>query len=210
MRASGLPIFKIEKEKGREQHEVSLTHTPDIAQIVSDTNQLKALITSLAEKHGMRADFSAKPLAGEPGSGLHIHVHLENAEGKNLFYKDDAEISDLLAYSIGGLLAKMREDMGIFAPTDASRKRFAPGSNAPTTISWGANNRTCAVRLPDKSCDNKHIEHRVAGADADVSAVIDAVLNAMAYGIANEIMPPAQIYGDASLAMYGLPKLIEQ
>ncbi len=204
---AAIDVFKIEKERGREQHEVALCHTSDIKKIVADTNRLKTFVADIAARYGMRADFSAKPLADEPGSGLHIHVHLEDDAGKNLFCKDDQQMSEALSQAIAGLLATMQENMAVFVPTAESGKRFVLGSNAPTRISWGANNRTCAIRLPDKPHDNKHIEHRVAGADADVALVIDAILRGIRCGIEQQLVPPPQIYGDASLAMYGLPKL---
>lgn len=206
VRGAGLALFNTEKERGREQHEVALMPAAP-EQTARDTVRLKEAIGASAERHSMRADFSAKPFVDEPGNGLHIHVHLENAAGKNVFYKDDTHISDELKYALGGLLAWMPSCMPIFSPHENSYARFAPGSTAPTTVSWGANNRTTALRLPDSAHDNKRIEHRVAGADADPHAVIDAILNAVHWGITHKAEPGQQIYGDASLAMYGLPKL---
>jgi glutamine synthetase len=206
--SAGIEVFKIEKERGLEQYEAALSPMRDVSHIINDTDHLKIILTQLAQQHNMRVDFAAKPLENEPGSGLHIHVHIEDLAGKNLYTKLDAEMSAPLSHSIGGLLARMQGDMLIFAPTEASRKRFVAGSNAPMTVSWGANNRTCAVRLPDTGSSYKHIEHRVAGADADAKAVIDAILDAIRFGMENQIPAPEQIYGDASLEMYGLPRLI--
>lgn len=202
-----IAIFSIEKEKGLEQHEISLTPLRDIEKIISDTEQLKVIVSEIAAIHDMRADFSAKPVADEPGSGLHVHVHLEDGAGTNIYTKQGEEMSEALAHSIAGLLANMQKDMAIFAPTQASRARFVAGSNAPLTLSWGANNRTCALRLPDTGTEFRRIEHRVSGADADVGAVVRAVLKGITHGMEHKLMPPPQIYGDASLAMYGLPRL---
>ncbi len=94
--------------------------------------------------------------------------------------------------------------MAIFAPSPESYARFVAGSNAPLTVSWGANNRTTAIRLPDSAHDNKRIEHRVAGADADPEHVIAAILKGLYSGLKNRVDPGPQIYGDASLPMYGL------
>lgn len=206
--ASGISIFNIEKERGRQQHEVSLSASRDVAKVVSDTEQLKNIITEYAAVYEMQASFAAKPAVGEPGNGLHVHVHLEDAAGNNLFWKKEEAMSNVLAQSIAGLLATLRENLPVFIPTEESRKRILAGGNAPTTVSWGANNRSCAIRLPDKAWNQKHIEHRVSGADADVGAVVAAILAGIEYGITNKLMPPPQIYGDASLPMYGLPKLL--
>ena len=208
--ADSISIFNIEKERGREQHEVSLQCSRDVAKIISDTEQLKKIISECAGTHSMQASFAAKPVADEPGNGLHVHVHLEDASGKNLFWKKDDAMSEELSASIAGLLATMAENLAIFVPNEESKKRFVAGSNAPTTVSWGANNRTCAIRLPDKAADNKHIEHRVSGADVDVGAVVAAILAGIEYGIQNKLTPPPQIYGDASLPMYALPRLFPE
>lgn len=205
--ALDISIFKIEKERGFEQHEVALSPA-DAAKAARDCVALTAMIAEVAPAYGMKADFSAKPKADQPGSGLHVHVHLADGKGRNVFFKQDERISDELKFCIGGLLARAREDMPVFAPTADSRKRFVPGSNAPLTVSWGANNRTVAVRLPDSAHDNKRIEHRVAGSDAHPQKVIAAIMMGIYEGLRHKIEPPAQIYGDAALEMYGLPKLV--
>ena len=205
--AVDIPIFNIEKERGHEQHEISICPAKP-EKTIADTLALKEIITQAASKRNMVADFAAKPFADDFGSGLHIHTHLEDENGKNLFHKDDALMSDALYHAIGGLLAKIPKDMPIFAPTEASKARFVAGNNAPTTVSWGANNRTTALRLPDSAKNNKRIEHRVSGADADVQKVMERILAAIDYGLEHKIKPPAQIYGDAGLAMYGLPRLV--
>ncbi len=152
----------------------------------------------------MRADFSAKPKPGEPGSGLHVHIHLENAQG-NVFFKNDETMSDALKFSIGGLLAWLPDCMAVFAPHPESYARFSPGGNAPTTVSWGANNRTVAVRLPDAPHNAKRIEHRVAGADADAGAVLAVLLAAIHDGLSRSLTPGEQMYGDAAHPQYALP-----
>lgn len=204
----GISIFKIEKEKGQEQHEIALMPGSDPIKTALDTQNLKTLVSDLAFAHGMRADFSARPFTDQPGSGLHIHVHLADTQGKNVFYKRDEVMSDALKFSMGGLLARMKQDMPAFAPRAESYARFVAGSNAPLTVSWGANNRTVAIRLPDSEHDNKRIEHRVAGADADPMHVLAVMLSAIHHGLKNRIEPGPQIYGDASMPQYGLKTLL--
>jgi glutamine synthetase len=198
--SAAIPLLKYEKERGRDQYEIALAPAAP-EKTVADLIAFK----TVAQKLG--ADFSAKPFSDQPGSGLHIHVHLEDKTGKNVFYKDDSGMSDALKYSIGGLLADVQISMPIFAPSEKSFARFQPGGNAPTTVSWGANNRTVAVRLPDKPHDKKHIEHRVAGADANPAAVMKVILEAIYDGLTRKLDPGPQVYGDASLEMYGLTRL---
>ena len=202
----GIRLFKIEKEKGKDQYEVAL-RAEDPLLTARHVTAVKIILDDTATAYGLTVDFAARPFSDQPGSGLHIHVHLVDESGKRVFFKNDEFISDALKFSIGGLLATMRDYMGIFAPTSESLARFVSGANAPLTISWGANNRTVAIRLPDSEHDEKRIEHRVAGADADPRKVIAAILSGIRYGLQNKCDPGQQIYGDASLEMYGLPKL---
>lgn len=203
---AGIEIFNIEKERGREQHEISLAPCNDPQKTGRDTNALKKIVSGLAVKYSMQAIFAAKPLADDFGSGLHIHIHLENEQGKNQFYKDGTSMSDTLTYALGGLLLWMPDTMPVFAPNEESYERFTAGGNTPLTVSWGGNNRTVALRLPDSPHDNKRIEHRASGADADASQVIFTILASIHYGLATHAKPDAQIYGDASLEMYNKPR----
>ena len=200
-------ICKIEKEKGTDQHEVALMPA-DSDKAIKDAVQLKDVLSKVAEIYGINVDFSAKPFADEPGSGLHIHLHLQDNIGKNVFYKDDQNISEPLKYSIGGLLYWLPQTMHVFAPHPESYARYrAGGDHTPTTISWGANNRTVAIRLPDSERHLKRIEHRVAGADADPAQVIENILDAVYWGLTNKAQPGEQIYGNANMDMYKLQKL---
>jgi len=210
----GVCFLKFEPERGQGQFEIALAPLADAARAATEICLLKDIITQTATTHNMRADFAAKPLEGEPASGLHIHLHLADSTSQNLFTKQDEQMSAPLAHSLAGLLAWLPECMPVFAPTEASYLRFGTGGNTPSTISWGANNRTVALRLPDKPHFNKHIEHRVAGADADAQLVVAVLLAAMHDGISAELSLTApQIYGDAALAQYGLatlPKNLEE
>jgi glutamine synthetase len=203
---AGIALYNYSKETGKEQHEIALAPVPDPLKTARDTIALKDIIATAAIAHNMRADFAAKPFADQPGSGLHIHIHLQDATGKNAYYKNDDAISAGLKYSLGGLLNWLPDCMPAFAPSEASYQRFTPKSNAPLTISWGANNRTVALRLPDSEHENKRIEHRVSGADANPQLVMAAILAAIHYGIVTTSEPGEQTYGDASLPMYNLPK----
>ena len=204
--AAGIGIFNYGKEDGFGQYEVSLAPAHPI-KAASDTLAIKTIISRIANRYKTEADFSAKPDVIKPGSGLHIHIHLENTEQVNVYTKDDFSMSDALRFSIGGLQKWLPDSMIVFAPSVESYKRFMGKSNAPQTISWGANNRTVAIRLPDAPHNNKHIEHRISGADADPVGVIAILLAGIHYGLKNHCEPGQQIYGDASLPIYNLARL---
>lgn len=206
-----LPIRKVEKERGPDQYEVSFAPTPDLEQLAHHTQRFKYLMHELFVPRGVTADFSAKPAADVPGSGLHVHLHLEDSARRNVFTRAGDEMDDpfspALLHALGGLLALMNPCMKLFAPSAESYGRFVPHSNAPLTVSWGTNNRTVALRLPAKPLHNKHIEHRVAGSDADVAKVLCAVLAGVHHGLAKACDPGPPVYGDAGLPMYRLAPL---
>jgi glutamine synthetase len=204
----GIVLASAERERGPDQYEVALYHSRDCARVAADTSRFKTLLHEIFLPRGITSDFSAKPLMDAPGSGLHVHVHLEDASGNNIFFRKEDIFSPSLLHAIGGLLALMNPSMPVFAPYHASYARFAAHSNAPVTVSWGTNNRTVAVRLPTKPLDNKHIEHRVAGSDANPQDVLAAILAGIHYGLANACDPGAPTYGDAALPQYMLAPLV--
>lgn len=208
--AGQLDYVKVEQERGPGQFEVALKPAAEAVQAVAHLARAKHILQQMALRQDKVADFSARPFADQPGSGLHIHVHLEDTAGRNMFFRsrEDDAFSETLLHAIGGLLVTMKQAMPIFAPAKTSLARFAPGSHAPTTVSWGTNNRTVAIRLPTKPYESKHLEHRVAGADADPAAVMAAILGGIYYGLRNKIHPGEPIYGDASLEMYQREKLV--
>jgi glutamine synthetase len=206
----GIAVEGMEVERGEEQYEIALLPQADIANLIAQTERLKLMVTEFAAGNGMEADFRAKPKADQPGSGLHVHVHLEDGEGNNVFFRNaDAsqEYSPPLRHALAGMLALMPASMPHFAPTSASYDRYVPGGTAPTHLSWGPNNRTVALRLPRKPMEHKHIEHRVSGADADVASVIAAMLAGIHHGLATQAEPMEAIHGEAWREMYGLPRL---
>jgi glutamine synthetase len=219
--AAGIALHSIEHERGPGQVEAALHMSKNIGQLAVDIMRLKNIVDESCAEHGLIADFTAKPYAEEYGSGIHVHLHLEDAQGINVFWKEDARLSPSLRFAIQGLLTTMQDNMAIFAPYRASYARFVANQHAPVNISWGFNNRTTAIRLPDpggqvqgaeaiaqmKRIRQRRIEHRVAGSDANVYEVLSAVLYGVYKGLKEKILPPEPIYGDAADAQYGLESI---
>lgn len=204
---AGLPVAKVDAEAGLDQFEVSFQPSRNAQEVIDVVAHFKTRM----QVDGIKADFAAKPFAEQPGSGLHIHMNLLDEAGHNCFTRAGRDMedpfSDELRYTVGGLMAFMNPSMKFFAPSEESYSRFTKGANAPVTVSWGTNNRTVAVRLPTKALDDKHIEHRVAGSDADITQVLWAILSGAHYGLSRKADPGEPIYGDAALAQYNLPRL---
>jgi len=202
--AAGIAALPAEEERGPMQFEVALPYTDNLAQLADAGIRLPRIISDAALKHGAKADFSPKPYIEHYGSGLHIHLHLEDSHGRNLFQRDETgHYSAALLWSVAGMLELLPESMLLFAPYPHSYPRFHNArQNAPTTISWGPNNRTVALRLPNKPTDAKHIEHRVSGSDADPELAMIAILAGALYGLQMQEYPEEPIHGDAANAQY--------
>ncbi|MDH3914521.1 MAG: glutamine synthetase family protein [Chromatiales bacterium] len=200
-----LPADTAVAEYAPGQYEINLHHVADAAAACDQAMLLKRIIKRAAERFGMDATFMAKPYADRSGSGTHIHVSMLDAGGGNVFEDASPAGSEALRYAVGGLLEAMPESMAILAPNANSFRRFQPGNFVPMTPCWGANNRTTAIRIPAGDPAARRIEHRVAGADANVYLVVAAVLAGMHHGMANEIEPPPPSEGDAAAEEGTLP-----
>lgn len=127
----------------------------------------------------------AKPFGQEAGSGMHLHLSLNDENGNNL-YADlpDGQISPLMLQSIGGIRQTIGDTMLVLAPFMNSWRRFASAVYSPASDSWGIENRTVALRIPNGSANTRHFEHRVAGVDANPYLVAAATLGGALHGIA--------------------------
>lgn len=191
----GLPILRIEKERGLHQYEV-VTQVMTPEHLAHSLQRVRAIIEKYAARSGVEGSFAAKPFADQPSSGIHLHLHLADGEGLNAYHKTEEWTSDALRHSLGGLLATLVEDMPIFFPTAADYVRLADADHVPKIFGWGVNNRFCALRIP--ACPDpydKRIEHRVPCANADPEAAIAAMLRGVLKGLRERIEPPAQEYG---------------
>lgn len=191
----------IEQEKGDNQFEIKIDYTKDIYACIAEIERIKSLIFS-------KVTLKAKPFLDQPGSAFHVHLHLENEKGDNLFMKEDQDESLLLLHSIGGLCSVMEKTMLLFAPYEDAYLRYRGDSlEAPSKICWGGNNRSAAIRIPISEKNNRRIEHRVPCADSCAIEVISAILYGILTGIEKKINPPEKIYGNAFLEQYEFPQL---
>ena len=196
-RARGIPADAATSEGGAGQFEINLLHTDDPMKAADDALLFKNLVREIANMHGYCATFMAKPFGDQPGSGMHVHFSLIDEDGNNIFDNGTAKGSDELRFAVAGLLDAMPESTLIFAPHQNSYRRMRPNSHAPTTATWGYENRTCAIRIPGGSNAARRIEHRVAGADTNPYLVLAAILGAALNGIEAQVEPPAPVKGSA-------------
>ncbi|NVK73841.1 glutamine synthetase [Marinomonas sp. CT5] len=193
----GIPADTIISELGPGQFEINMKHTNDAVQAADHAVMFKRLVKGVARHHDFGATFMAKPYAEKSGNGFHVHFSLLDEQGNNVFDNGTDEGSGLLQQAVAGVLNHMSGSMLVFAPHMNSYRRFQNGAHAPTFASWGYENRTVAVRIPESEPVARRIEHRVAGADANPYLVLAAVLGAALHGIEAKLSPPQPIEGDA-------------
>lgn len=196
----GLPVETLMAEYAPGQFEVTLHHRADALRAVDEAILWKRLLRGVAQKHGLVATFMAKPFEARAGSGLHLHLSLQDADGRNLFEAAAPEGSTLLRQAIAGMRSSMAESFLVFAPNANSYRRFRAGSYAPIAPTWGVNNRTVSLRVPSGPPSSRHIEHRVAGADANLYLAAAIVLTAAAMGIEEGLDPGPPVEGNGYLS----------
>lgn len=189
----GVPVTTMLSEFAPGQWEINTRHVADPLLACDHALLLKRIVKGVALQQGISATFMAKPFAGSAGSGLHIHASLYDGQGSNVF-SDPAgtgtpALSNTMRHAIGGLASTMREAMAIFAPNANSYRRFVPGTYVPLAPSWGYNHRDVSLRIPVSGHDDRRIEHRVAGADANPYLVAAAVLAGILHGIRQRCDP---------------------
>ncbi|MEN9485473.1 glutamine synthetase [Sphaerotilus montanus] len=192
-------------EIGAGQMEINFFHDHPL-QLADEVFFFKRTLREAAMRHNMFATFMAKPIAGEPGSAMHIHQSLVNKAGQNIFSNPDGTASKEFYWYIGGLQKYIPSAMALFAPYVNSYRRLSRFTAAPINIQWGTDNRTVGIRSPVASPAARRIENRVIGADANPYVALAATLACGYLGIKNQIEPTPECKGDAYLGDYQLPR----
>jgi glutamine synthetase len=186
------------------QFEINLVHVGDPFAAADQALMLRRIVRQVARKHGLSASFMAKPFADRSGNGMHAHVSLLDAGGRNVFGTGpDGELR--LRHCVAGLLDSMHDATLLFVSTFNGFRRLA-GAYSPSKALWAENNRYVAVRLPRGSGAARRFEHRVAGADANPHLVLAAILAGAEHGLDGNLPLPAPVTGDVkSVAADRLP-----
>ena len=173
-------------EVGQTQYEINLLHGDPVC-VADQAFLFKYAAKEIAIKHGLNAVFMAKPIAGAPGSSMHLHQSVVDASGRNIFSADDGGETAAFRHFIGGLQTYIPDLMLIFAPFVNSYRRFVTGSQAPIHLQWGYDNRTSGLRIPRSGPAARRVENRIAGADANPYLAIAASLAAGLAGMDEKI-----------------------
>jgi glutamine synthetase len=196
-RVQGVPSTTALAEYGPGQFEVNLLHGNDALAACDQAARFKRIVKCVARHHGMDATFLPKPYADMAGSGLHVHVSLNDANGTNVFASDHPLGSAVMRHAAAGMLATMAEGMAVFAPLANSWRRFRPEAYVPLTADWSVNNRGAALRVPVSDAANRRLEHRVAGAEANLYLVMCWILGGIFKGLTERHLPRPPLEGNA-------------
>lgn len=184
-----VPLEGLHTETGPGVYE-GCTHPNEVVEAADQAALLKTGVKEIGYKHGVIASFMAKWNRDLPGCSGHVHQSLWDKENKkNLFVseKDPLKISDLMRSYIAGQLACLPYIMPMLAPTVNSYKRLVEGAWAPTTVTWGHDNRTTALRVLNVTHKTTRLETRVPGADSNPYLAMAACLASGLYGIKNKL-----------------------
>jgi glutamine synthetase len=189
LRKFGVPLEGLHTETGPGTYEAAIVYA-DILEAADRAVLFKTAVKEIAYKHGIMATFMAKINENLPGCGGHVHQSLWDAGAKkNVFHdsQDEHGMSPLMRHYIAGQLYFLPQILPMFAPTINSYKRLVEGAWAPTTLTWGVDNRTVALRVLSGSSKSCRLETRVIGADVNPYLAMAGCLASGLYGIKNKM-----------------------
>lgn len=162
-------------------------------------NIFKTFAKVFFQKRDLMATFMAKWSMQYPGQSGHFHFSVCDANDVNIFADGTAPqgMSEAQRFAVGGLQRYLPELLPMLAPTINSYTRLVKGAWAPTSATWGVENRTAAIRVIPGGASSQRIECRVGGADANPYLVAAAVLSAGLTGIRERQEPESAVQGNA-------------
>ncbi|MBQ7365017.1 MAG: type I glutamate--ammonia ligase, partial [Clostridia bacterium] len=184
-------------------------HLGEMSKMADATMMIKYIIKNTAKKYGKSATLMPKPIFGEAGSGMHVHMLLLK-DGEPVFSDDNgySHLSKTAHYFIGGLLKHIASLCAITNPSTNSFKRLVPGFEAPVTVGYATSNRSAVIRIPAYAKTPKERRFEIRNPDATCNPYFcyAALLMAGLDGIKNEIDPHENGWGPYDMNLYHLPE----
>ena len=203
MSETGMYVESAKGECNLGQHEIAFRYA-DAVTSCDNHSIYKTGAKEIAAQQDMSITFMAKPNPRE-GNSCHIHLSLRGEDGTPVLAGDGQHgLSELGEQFLAGQLAALREFSLCYAPNINSYKRYVPGSFAPTSVRWGPDNRTCALRLVGHG-SSLRAENRTPGGDVNpylaVAAMIAAGLDGIDRGLPLEPAVEGNAYADTTVRM---------
>lgn len=195
MEGAGLYVESVKGECNLGQHEIAFRYADALTTCdnhVVYKNGAKEIAAALGRSITFMPKFN-----GREGNSCHIHISLRSSDGEAVLAGNGPHgFSPMMESFIAGQLALLREMTLLFAPNINSYKRFAEGSFAPTTVAWGLDNRTCAVRVVG-SGHALRLENRVPGGDVNPYLAVAGLIAAGLHGIDHGLRLEPALEGNA-------------
>ena len=207
MEKAGIPIKYHHPEVGASgQFEIE-PRLGEMTKMADDTMMIKYIIHNVAMKYGKTATLMPKPVYGEAGNGMHVHMLLLK-EGQPVFSDDNgySHLSRTAHYFMGGLLKHISSLCAITNPSTNSFKRLVPGFEAPVTVGYATSNRSAVIRIPAyaKEPSMRRFELRNPDATCNPYLCYAAILMAGLDGVKNQIDPHENGWGPYDMNLYSL------
>lgn len=184
-----VPLEGLHTETGPGVYE-ACTQPNLVLEAADQATLFKTGVKEIAYRHGIIASFMAKWNMHLPGCSGHVHQSLwDKKNEKNLFVDagDKDGMSDLMKSYLAGQLKCLPYIMPMYAPTVNSYKRLVEGAWAPTTVTWGMDNRTTALRVLNVTPKLTRLETRIPGSDTNPFLAMAASLASGLYGIKHNL-----------------------
>ena len=195
----GIPVEYSHHESGPSQHEIDLRFN-DAVSMADAVMTYKLVVKEIAMKYGVYASFMPKPMAGKPGSGMHVHQSLFDYDGNNVFFDEGDpsgyNLSKVAKSYLAGLLKYAPEFTLVTNQYVNSYKRLAGGFETPLHLAWGRSNRTALVRVPGykpSKASACRLEMRSPDAASNPYLAFACMLAAGLKGIEDGLEPPAPV-----------------
>ena len=193
-----MPIEGLHTETGPGVMEAALQYC-EALEAADRAALFKTFTKVMMQRRGLMATFMAKWSQQLPGQSGHLHVSMTRQDGSAVFYDERKPhtMSDEMRWFVGGQQALMPELLAMVAATVNSYSRLVPGFWAPTSATWGVENRTCALRVIQGGPASQRVEYRIAAADINPYLAIAVAIGSGLWGIEQRIEPDAPIVGNA-------------
>lgn len=167
-------------EEGPGQNEIDFRYS-DAMTAADNAMNFMTVVKAAAQRNGIYADFSPKPLPGESGNGLHINMSVKTADGE-----------DHTNAFMAGILAHIKEMTAFLNPTEDSYKRLGE-KKAPKYITWSPENRSQLIRIPAAKGEYRRIELRSPDPTANPYIAYALLIMAGLDGIERELTAPEAV-----------------